>query len=497
MIKNVLVLGAGSAGLIAAISLKLKIPQLAVRIVRSPDIGVIGVGEGTTPNFPRHLFDYLRISRKHFYALAQPTWKLGVRFLWGPRRQFDYGFGQALDSHWTDLPRPNGYYCDDEFRCVDLPTALMAHDKAFARQGDGVAPDIQPWHGFHIENKKLVDTLETVARAVGVEIVDGRVSAAERGPAGVAAVVLDDGRRMEADLFIDASGFRSELLGRFLEEPYVSYGNSLFCNRAVVGGWPRGPDEPILPYTTAETMDAGWAWRIDHEHFVNRGYVYCSSYISDDDAVAEFRRKNPKVPEGLRVVKFRSGRYRRGWVDNVAAIGNSCGFVEPLEATALMVVCAQSQTLVDFLLHTGLSPTPTMRDLYNHMGAGMWDEVRDFLALHYKLNKRLDTPFWRHCREDTDVSTIAPLLEFYEQNGPTGFARHLLRPTGSNFGVEGFLVMLVGNRHPYTGKHAATPAEQETFDRRRAQFAAQAAAGLDVKETLAVIRHPGWRWHGE
>lgn len=497
MIKNVLILGAGSAGLIAALSLKLKIPQLTVRIVRSPDIGVIGVGEGTTPNFPRHLFDYLRISRKHFYAMAQPTWKLGIRFLWGPRTHFDYGFGQALDSHWTDLPRPNGYYCENEFRCVDLPTALMAHDKAFARQPGGAAPDIQPWHGFHIENKKLVDTLELVARGVGVEIVDGRVSAAERGPAGVTAVRLEDGRRLEADFFVDSSGFRSELLGRALEEPYVSFASSLFCDRAVVGGWERGPDEPILPYTTAETMDAGWAWRIEHEHVVNRGYVYSSAAISDDEATAEFRRKNPKVPENLRVVKFRSGRYRRGWVDNVVAIGNAAGFVEPLEATALMVVCAQSQTLVDFLLHTGLSPTPTMRDLYNHMGAGMWDEIRDFLALHYRLNTRLDTPFWRHCREDTDVSGIAGLLEFYKENGPTGFARHLLPPTGSNFGVEGFLVMLVGNRHSYAGRHTPSTAERAIFDQRRAGFAAQAAAAMDVKEALGVVRLPGWRWHGE
>ena len=243
MIKNVLVLGAGSAGLLAAISVKLKIPQVAVRIVRSPDIGVIGVGEGTTPNFPRHLFDYLRISRKFFYANAQPTWKLGIRFLWGPRPQFDYGFGQALDSHWTDLPRPNGYYCEEEFRCVDLPTALMAHDRAFPRQPSGGGPDIQPWHGFHIENKKLVETLEVIARNVGVEITDGRVTGAERGAGGIAAVKLEDGRRLEADLFIDASGFRSELLGRALEEPYVSYGASLFCDRAVVGGWDRGADD--------------------------------------------------------------------------------------------------------------------------------------------------------------------------------------------------------------------------------------------------------------
>jgi tryptophan halogenase len=497
MIKNVLVLGAGSAGLIAAISLKVKIPRLAVRIVRSPDIGVIGVGEGTTPNFPRHLFEYLRISRQHFYAMAQPTWKLGIRFFWGPRPRFFYGFGHALDSHWTDLPRPNGFYCEEDFRDVDLPGALMERNKAWLRQPGGGGPIIEPWHGFHIENKKLVEALEVVARAVGVEIIDGRVSGAEKGPNGISAVMLDDGRRLDADFFVDASGFRSELLGRALAEPYISYANSLFCDRACVGGWERTADEPILPYTTAETMDAGWAWQIEHEHYVNRGYVYSSAAISDEDAVAEFKRKNPRVPESPRVVKFKSGRLARGWVDNVVAIGNAAGFVEPLEATALMVVCAQSQTLVDLLLHTALSPTPSVRDLYNHMGAEMWDEIRDFLALHYKLNTRLDTPFWRHCRNDTDVSDLKALFEFYEQNGPTGFSRHLLRQTGSQFGIEGFLVMLVGNKHPYKAQHSPTPAETQTWDTRRAQFASLAAGAMDVKEALGFVRHPGWRWHGE
>src|SRR5688500_16611524 len=151
MIKNVLVLGAGSAGLIAALSIKKKIPQLNVRVVRSPDIGVIGVGEGTTPNFPRHIFDYLGISRKHFYDLAEPTWKLGIRFLWGERGRFDYTFAPQLDLHFGDLPRPNGFYCDDEFSSVDITSALMREGKAFGRQANG-APDIQPWHAFHIEN---------------------------------------------------------------------------------------------------------------------------------------------------------------------------------------------------------------------------------------------------------------------------------------------------------------------------------------------------------
>ena len=129
---------------------------------------------------------------------------------------------------------------------------------------------------------------------------------------------------MEADLFIDASGFRAELLGRAMAEPWISYENSLFCDRAVIGGWERST-EPIQPYTTAEAMDAGWCWRIDHETFINRGYVYSSRFISDDEARAEFLRKNPKAPADARVVKFRSGRFARPWVGNVIGIGNAAG----------------------------------------------------------------------------------------------------------------------------------------------------------------------------
>src|SRR5947208_8202502 len=113
MIQNILVLGAGSAGLLAAISIKRKIPRLNVHVVRSASIGVIGVGEATTPNFPRHLFEYLQISRKRFYALAEPTWKLGIKFLWGSRGRFDYSFDVQLDTHFPDLAKPTGFYCEE------------------------------------------------------------------------------------------------------------------------------------------------------------------------------------------------------------------------------------------------------------------------------------------------------------------------------------------------------------------------------------------------
>lgn len=117
------------------------------------------------------------------------------------------------------------------------------------------------------------------------------------------------------------------------------------------------------------------------------------------------------------MVKFRSGYYRRAWVDNVLAIGNASGFVEPLEATALMVVTQQISNFVTNLVHCSLAPTPTIRRLYNEMLEGTWNEIRDFLALHYKLNTLLDTPFWKHCREDTDMGGLGDLLAFYAENG--------------------------------------------------------------------------------
>ncbi len=496
MIQDILVLGAGSAGLIAALSLKRKLPLLNVRIVRSPDIGVIGVGEGTTPNFPKHLFDYLGISRRRFYELAEPTWKLGIRFLWGARGRFDYTFNQQLDVTANDLRMPNGFYCDDEFSCAGLPSALMWHDKVFARQPNG-CPDIQSWHAFHIENEKLVQVLELVARENGVEFIDGKVTGADHKPeGGIAAVHLEDGQRLPADFFIDASGFRSELLGKALGEEYVSFDKSLFCDRAVVGGWDR-TDEPILPYTTAEQMDAGWAWQIEHEHHVNRGYVYSSQFISDEDAAAEFLRKNPKAPKSPRIVKFRSGCYKRQWVENVVAIGNAGGFVEPLEATALMIVCSNVESLIEMLNRSLLKPTPGIRDLFNELTGRGWTDIRDFLALHYKLNTALDTPFWQHCRAHTDLGGLQPMLDFYDENGPTGFCRYRLPVAQNDFGLEGYLVMLVGNQVPYQARYTPTAADLGRFEARRSQFSDIAKLALDVKEALAYVRHPGWQWNSE
>lgn len=312
MIQKVVVLGAGSAGLIAALTLKRRMPALGVRIVRDPSIGVIGVGEGSTPNFVKHLFDFLQIPRRTFYEKAKPTWKLGIRFLWGPRGRFDYTFDQQLDQSFVELKMPNGFFCRDSMENSSICSALMNQGKAFPRQ-QNQTPYIQSWYSFHVENEHLVEALEAECRTSGVEFVDGRMVRAERGEQGVQSILLEDGRQISADFFVDASGFRGELISGVLEEPFVSFEQTLFCDRAVVGGWAR-TDEPILPYTTAEQMDAGWCWQIEHEHHINRGYVFCSDMISDDDACEEFRRKNPKVPDSPRVVPFTAGQIGRAHV---------------------------------------------------------------------------------------------------------------------------------------------------------------------------------------
>jgi tryptophan 7-halogenase len=486
MIRRVVVLGGGTAGLVAALTLRVKLPQLQVRVIRSPDIGVIGVGEGTNATFPQHLFEYLKISPARFHALVEPTFKLGLRFLWGPRPEFYYSFAIEYAARFEGLARANAAYVDDDTRWLSPVSALMAHDKAFGRDSAGRIR----WHNnyaFHVENRKLVSGLEVLCADAGVEISDGKMTTAERGPRGITALLLESGERVDADLFVDASGFRSELLERIYNEPYISYGRTLMCDRAVIGGWSR-TNEPIKPYTTCETMDAGWAWQIEHHDFINRGYVYASAFLGDDEARAELLRKNPNIPpDKTRVVKFRSGRYTRFWVDNVVAIGNASGFVEPLEATAIQVICLQSRSLVGALEESRFEPGDSMRNLYNRYNCAQWDDIRDFLAIHYAFNERIQSPFWNACRQDLDLAGAAEFAAFWRQYGPSGLVNGLLISPSSTFGLEGFFALMTGQRVPVAHPYTPTSAEQTTWRHLLAQFGKDSRSGVTVRECLEEL----------
>lgn len=490
-IQKVVVLGGGSAGYLSALALKIRLPELEVRVIHSKSIPIIGVGEGTTFTVPIFLHGYLGLDPAPFHRLARPTYKLGIRFLWGQRERFFYSFTNQLDGRLADLPRLNGFYAFDDFSHGDIIGALMAAGNAFERQPDG-GPLVTTASAYHIENAHFVEYLERAAAEVGVVTIDDEVVDVETGAGGVSALRLASGAVERAGLFVDCSGFRSELMGKALGTPFDSFRSSLFCDRAVLGGWER-EDEPILPYTTAETMACGWAWQIEHEPMINRGYVYSSDFLSDDEAEREFRSKNPKVSD-TRVVHFDSGAYRSNWVGNVVAMGNASGFVEPLEATSLSVICDHTVRLIQALADADLQPGEKTRHYYNRYTARTWRAIRRFLALHYKFNDRIDNEFWRTCQEQTDLAGAEEIVDYYQECGPSRMWAAESMGWGDPFGWEGYLIMLVGQGVPYRRQMGPKPPEAELWRAHRDRIDARAADGIPMGEALEMIRSDRWVW---
>jgi tryptophan 7-halogenase len=492
LIQTVLVLGGGSAGFVAAIALKTRFPELSVTVLRSPELGVIGVGEGTTGFFPSYIHARLRMDPGEFHSVAQPTWKLGIRFVnWGPRRYFHYSFRAQVTSRFVKLPKPTGFYCYEDFEYRDVASALMSHDRVFLRNAEG-KPAIQSGAAYHIENRKFVGFLEAFATRLGIAITDGTVQEVHQDEAGVSGLVLKTGQVLTAGLYVDCSGFSSVLLGKTLGEPFLSFKTTLFCDRAVVGGWPR-MSERIKPYTTAEGMTAGWCWQIDHEHLINRGYVYSSAFISDEEAEKEFRTKNPKVVTS-RIVKFITGRYARAWVGNVVGVGNACGFVEPLEATSLAAICDEADALVNSLGECDFHPTSTVRAQFNQRAALRWDDIREFLGIHYKFNTAFDTAFWRECRAKTELGRAAELVEYFRENGPALSHRDTLLPPLCQFGLEGYWTLLIGQRAPWRRPYLPSLSESYRWHQIQETLKTTALNALTTEEALAEIRSPQYQW---
>jgi len=491
-IQTILVLGGGSAGFLAAVTLKRWLADVNVTVLRSKDIGIIGVGEGTTVAVTTHLHGFLGFDPGEFLRDVQPVWKLGGRFLWGRRPFFDYGFSQHLNFQHPRLPKAAGFYAFDDMTDYGPHSALMSRNRAFARDSTGF-PVVDGTFAYHLENETFVSWLEKTARNLGVTITDGTVTEVQQEDHGISALRLDDGRILSADLFVDASGFRSELIRGALKEPFVDYKSSLWCDRAVVGGWSR-EQEPIQPYTILETMDCGWAWRIDHLGRINRGYVYCPAFITDETAEAEFRRKNPKVTQ-TRIVRFVSGRVERPWVKNVVAIGNAFGFVEPLEATALGMICHFCQTLAT-LLHDGdCVVRPSQQKLFNQLLIRAFDNIRWFLSIHYKFNDRLDNSFWRETRASVNIAGAEHIVDFFQENGPTLLLRTPVLDAGDPFGAEGYLAILVGLRVPFRQTYLPSESDLNVWAQYKAAVRQMADDGVAVPEAMERLKSPEWKWN--
>ncbi|GGB39982.1 tryptophan halogenase [Sphingomonas metalli] len=428
---RVVVLGGGTAGWMTAAALVTLIPRAAeVHLIESEEIGIVGVGEATLPHL-RAFITRLGIDEAAFMAQTHATFKLGIEFrdfgAIGDRYIHPFGtYGRPLKGvgfhhywlrrHHEGAVRPIG----------DYSTGVVAAEaRRFVRPA-GDADDIAQAYGYayQFDATRFAPFLRTHAEARGVKRSEGKVVAVERDAqtGDVTALRLEDGSRVEGDLFVDCSGFRALLIGGAMEEAWEDWSHWLPCDRAVAAPC-ASPPGGIEPYTRATAMAAGWRWRIPLTHRVGNGYVYSSAHVSDAAAADAFvaALEGPPLAEP-RLLRFRAGRRRRSWVGNVLSVGLASGFLEPLESTSLYLAQMAITQLIEHF--PGRRVTDADRDGFNALVDMEYDRIRDFLILHYHATTRDDSPFWDHVRTMAVPDSLAAKMALWRQTAQVSHYRH-------------------------------------------------------------------------
>ena len=373
-----------------------------IDLVESDAIGTVGVGEATIP--PIKLFNHsLGIDENDFLRFTNGSFKLGIQFVdWhlkGERYFHPFGsFGADFDT----VPLHQYWLREHQRGAVDsLDDFSMGWVTAKNARFDRPIPDrrrVQSTYdyAYHFDAGLYAAYLRKYAEARGVIRTEGRISDVEKDASGnhVAAVVLEDGKRLNAQLFIDCSGFRGLLIEDALKTGYEEWTHWLPCDRAVAV--PCASTKPFLPYTRSTAHAAGWQWRIPLQHRTGNGLVYCSRHISDDEATDTLM--NNLDGEALaepRILRFVTGRRNKAWNGNVIALGLSAGFMEPLESTSIHLI----QTGINRLmaLYPDQTMDPLLADEFNRLTRIEYERIRDFLILHYHATRRDDAPLWREC----------------------------------------------------------------------------------------------------
>ncbi len=285
-----------------------------------------------------------------------------------------------------------------------------------------------------------MEWLQKKARERGVIRHVCHVDRVIRSEQGVKALVDKDGKHWSFDLYIDCSGFRSKLLEKSLDSPFVSYGAGLFTDKAVIASVPH--HQEIKPYTLARAMKAGWCWNTPQREADHRGYVFSSAFLDDQGAIDEMKAANPGMSEP-KIIRFKAGRHQHFWKENVVAMGNAYGFVEPLESTALHMLIKQ----IGLLLQTVPQNPHGLQPLVNKKVNSWWDYIYWFLTLHYKFNQKMQGPFWEACRQEIDVSSHQELLHAFKENGPlssVGGIDNFFSYPDPLWGPEGIDILLFG-----------------------------------------------------
>ena len=421
---RVVVVGGGTSGWMTAVALAKLLPHRChVHLVESEAIGIVGVGEATLPHI-RAFNDRLGIREADFMAGTRATFKLGIEFRdWGrigdsyihPFGTFGRGTGDVQFHHYyTRLSRAGVQLPPIEAFSMACTVARMNRFALPATDHRSIAATFG--YAYQFDAVTFAPYLRRLAEELGARRTEGKVVRVDRdGETGnVTAIVLEDGQRIEGDLFVDCSGFAALLIGKALGEPFQDWSRWLPADRAAA--MPCRTATAVTPYTSAIAMPAGWRWRIPLQHRTGNGYVFASAFLSEDkaaDALSAAVEGEPIAPP--RILRFQAGRRERSWAHNVVAIGLAGGFLEPLESTSIYLVQQAITALLELFPEKTISPID--RDEYNRVVDMEYDRVRDFLILHYHATERDDSDFWNYVRTMAIPDSLAEKMELFRRRG--------------------------------------------------------------------------------